>query len=43
MHDKMDDLEDITLSDKSERERSIPYDFAFMWKLKNKMNSKTRL
>ena len=30
------DLEDIMLSEMSDTERQIPYDFTYMWSLKNK-------
>ena len=36
------DLEGIMLSEvKSDRERQIPYDFAYTWNLKNKTNEQT--
>ena len=32
------DLEGIMVSEMSDRERKILYDFAYMWNLKNKTN-----
>ena len=32
------DLDMITLSEKSERERQIPYDITYMWNLKSDTN-----
>ena len=38
------DLEGIMLSEikKSDREKQIPYDFTYMWNLKNKINEQTK-
>ena len=36
------DLRDIMLSEMSEKERQVPYDFTYMWNLKHKTNEQNR-
>ena len=36
------DLEDIMLSEIRVRERQIPYDFTYVWNLKNKTKEQTK-
>ena len=36
------DLENIMLSEMSDRERQILYDITYMWNLKNKQTTKTK-
>ena len=36
------DLRDIMLSEMSEKERQVPYDFTYMWNLKHKTNEQIK-